>query len=284
MALVIAAAFFTATLFLLFKVFELRRIPLLPAIVVNYYVASLFGIFVAPPWQAGDLSPLLIPSAALGFLFITLFYLTGLSAQRVGVAATTVASKMSLVITVLVAVHLYDDNPGPYGWAGIALALLGVALASMVRNTAAISGGWMLPLILFIGNAFIDVNINWVQRTLLNPSTEAVFPTLAFIVAGTLGTVMVLLSKQRKAFAEPRVWIGGTILGIMNYAALYFVVKALEYSGMQSSSVYPLINVVVILFGTAASIMLFKERPRAVQYAGIACAMAAMFLLLQVTE
>lgn len=283
MALVIAAAFFTATLFLLFKVFELRRIPLLPAIVVNYYVACLCGIVVAPPWQAGDLSPLLIPSAVLGFLFITLFYLTGVSAQRAGVAATTVASKMSLVITVLVAVYLYDDNPGPYGWAGIGLALLGVALASMVRTTAAVAGGWMLPLILFIGNAFIDININWVQRTLLSAATEAVFPTMAFIVAGTLGTIGVLLSKQRKAFTEPRVWVGGTILGIMNYAALYFVVKALEYSGMQSSSVYPLINVVVILFGTAGSVLLFKERPRAVQYIGIACAMAAMILLLKVT-
>ncbi len=283
MALVIAAAFFTATLFLLFKVFELRRIPLLPAIVVNYYVACICGILVAPPWQAGDLSPLLIPSAVLGFLFISLFYLTGVSAQRVGVAATTVASKMSLVITVLVAVYLYNDDPGPYGWAGIALALLGVALASMVRNTGAVSGGWMLPLILFIGNAFIDVNINWVQRTLLNPATEAVYPTMAFIVAGTLGTAMVLLSKQQKAFAQPRVWVGGAILGIMNYAALYFVVKALEYSGMQSSSVYPLINVVVILFGTGASVMLFKERPRVVQYVGIACAMAAMILLLKVT-
>lgn len=283
MALVIAAAFFMATLFLLFKVFGLRRIPLLPAIVVNYYVACLCGIIVAPPWQAGDLSPLLIPSALLGFLFITLFYLTGLSAQRVGVAATTVASKMSLVITVLVAVYLYDDNPGPYGWAGIALALMGVALASMVRNTSAVPGGWMLPLILFIGNALIDITINWVQRTQLNSATEAVFPTLAFMVAGLLGTTWMIFSKERKAFTEPRVWVGGTILGTMNYAALYFVVQALAYSGMQSSSVYPLINVVVILFGTAASIVLFRERPRAVQYVGIAFAMAAMILLLNVS-
>lgn len=280
MALVTAAAFFMAILFLLFKVFELRRVPLFPAIVVNYYVACVCGILVAPPWQAGDLTPLLIPAAILGFLFISIFYLTGLSAQRVGVAATTVSSKMSLVITVLVAVYLYGDDPGILGWTGIGLALLGVALASMVRNAGASSGEWLLPLTLFFGNALIDININWVQRTHLNAATEAVFPTLAFICAGTLGTAYLIFSKDLRSFAKPSVWVGGTALGIINYAALYFVVQALSHSGMPSSSVYPLINVVVILFGTAASILLFKERLRSVQYIGIACAMAAMVLLL----
>ena len=37
-------------------------------------------------------------------LFITIFYMTGVSTQRAGVAATSVASKMSLVLTVAVAV------------------------------------------------------------------------------------------------------------------------------------------------------------------------------------
>jgi drug/metabolite transporter (DMT)-like permease len=282
MVLVTAAAYFMAVLFLLFKVFELRRIPLLPAIVVNYYVACICGILVAPPWQAGDLTPLALPSAVLGFLFITIFYLTGLSAQRAGVAATTVASKMSLVLTVLFAVYLYGDRPGVIGWTGIALALVGVALASWVRTSATSKGEWLLPATLFIGNAIIDITINWVQRMHLTQATEAVFPTLLFAVAGTLGTAWSLLKRERGAFSSPGVWIGGTVLGIMNYAALYFVVQALTYSALPSSSVYPLVNIVVILFGTAASIALFKERPRTVQYVGIACAVIALVLLLNV--
>jgi len=282
MVLVTAAAFFMAVLFLLFKVFELRRIPLLPAIVVNYYVACICGILVAPPWQAGDLSPLALPSAVLGFMFISIFYLTGLSAQRAGVAATTVASKMSLVLTVLFAVHLYGERPGVIGWSGIALALVGVALASWVRTTGAARGEWLLPTTLFIGNALIDITINWVQRMHLTEATEAVFPTLLFAVAGTLGTAWLLIKRERGAFVGPGVWVGGTVLGIMNYAALYFVVQALTYSAMPSSSVYPLVNIVVILFGTAASIALFKERPRAVQYVGIACAVIALVLILNV--
>jgi drug/metabolite transporter (DMT)-like permease len=282
MALVTAAAFFMAVLFLLFKVFELRRIALLPAIVVNYFAAFACGVVVSPPWAAGDLTTLALPSLVLGVLFITIFYLTGISAQRAGVAATTVASKMSLVLTVLFAVYHFGDRPGVMGWSGIALALLGVALASWVRPKGNARGEWLLPATLFIGNAVIDITINWVQRTRLSESTEAVFPTLVFACAGVLGMLWMLRSDQRDQLTRPDVLIGGTLLGVMNYAALYFVVQALSHSGMPSSSVYPLVNIVVILFGTAASIVLFKERPRTVQYIGIASAVLALALILNV--
>lgn len=282
MALVIAAAFFMAVLFLLFKIFEQRNVALFPAIVVNYFAASICGMLVAAPWEAGDLSHLVIPSVLLGFLFITIFYLTGLSAQRAGVAATTVASKMSLVLTVVFAVYLYDEQPGWIGWSGITLAVVGVVLASWVRERGASGREWLLPATLFLGNAVIDISINWVQRMHLTEATEAVFPTLVFACAGMLGFLWTLRSGSRQQFATPGVWIGGVVLGLANYAALYFVVKALARGGLPSSSVYPLINIGVILFGTALSMLLFKERPRVVQYVGIACAVVALVLILNV--
>ena len=280
MALVIAAAFFMAVLFVLFKVFERRRIALLPAIVLNYYAAFLCGSMVSPPWQAEVPGGLWIPSLALGILFITIFYLTGLSSQRAGIAATAVASKMSLVLTVLFAVLVYGETPGAAGWTGIALALVGVVMSSWVKHRGAVRGAWMLPTILFLGNAFIDITINWVQRVLLSPALEAVFPTLVFGVAGVLGTAWVWRGRERGAFAHPSTWVGGIVLGVMNYAALYFVVQALAHGGMESSSVYPLINILVILIGTVLSALLFRERPRRVQLTGIAVSVLALFLLL----
>jgi drug/metabolite transporter (DMT)-like permease len=280
MALVTAAAFFMAVLFLLFKVFDRRGIDLLPAIVVNYFAAFVCGTLVAPPWHADDLSPLWVPGLVLGLLFITVFYLTGLSSQRAGVAATAVASKMSLVLTVLFAVYLYGDRPGAAGWAGIALALVGVALASWVPNRAAVRVTWSLPTLLFLGNAVIDIAINWVQRTRLTEDTLAVFPTMVFAVAGALGTVWVLSTRGVAAFVKGGTWAGGAVLGVTNYAALYFVVRALDGSGLPSSGVYALVNILVILIGTALSMLLFHERPRRSQVVGIACSVAALALLL----
>ncbi len=281
MALVIAAAFFMAVLFLLFKVFERRNVALLPAIVVNYFAAFLCGSIVAPPWLATDLEVIFLPCVVLGVLFITIFYLTGVSSQRVGVAATVVASKMSLVLTVLAAMYLYAERTGVIGWAGIVLAIAGVVLSSWSPDRAALRGIWVLPTLLFLGNAVIDITINWVQRMHLTTEMEAVFPTLVFGCAGVLGAVWATAGKHRIAFSSPGVWIGGVVLGLVNFAALYFVVQALAYGDMPSSSVYPLVNIVVILFSTGLSMLVFRERPRRVQYVGIACSVLALILIIQ---
>ncbi|MBL8000844.1 MAG: DMT family transporter [Flavobacteriales bacterium] len=280
MDLVILAALFVATLFVLFKVFELRAIPLLPAIVVNYATAFVCGLVISRPWAAGDLSLLWTPSLLLSFLFISVFYLTGFSAQRAGVAPTTVASKMSLVLTVLFSVLVFKERQGPLGWAGIVLALVGVVLSSWGGDGRARGSAWLLPVLLFFGNAAIDIGINVTQRTRTTPLTEAVFPTVVFGFAGVLGLVWVYVRREQKAFSDPRTWIGGVVLGAVNYGSLYFVVKALANSGLPSSSVFPLMNIGVILFGSVASMALFKERPRPVHLAGIAASVLALLLIM----
>jgi drug/metabolite transporter (DMT)-like permease len=280
MALVILAALCMAALFLLFKIFDKRGIPLLPAIVVNYFVAFTCGVLVAAPWNAGDLTPIALPVGALGVLFITLFYLTGVSTQRAGVAATSVASKMSLVLTVLAAVALHGERPGPMGWTGILLALVGVVLSSWASGPPGARGAWALPVLLFLGNAAIDITLNATQRNLLTPSTGPVFATLIFGVAGILGVVWLLAERNATLLLDPRVLLAGLVLGMINYASLYFIVGALARSGFPASSVFPLMNIGVILFGTAASIALFRERLRAVQWIGIGCAIVALVLII----
>lgn len=279
MGLILAAAFLQAILFLLFRVFDQRRIPLMPAIAVNYVVATVCGLLYAPPWLAGDLAPLWWPSLGVGILFVGVFFLTGITAQRAGVAASTVASKMSLVLTVLFAVVMYHESPGTWGWIGLLFAIISVVLGSWTERPRDGNAEWTLPFILFFGTACIDISINAVQRFLLTPDTEAVFPTLALGAAGILGMTMVLWQQGAAILKAPSVWIGGGLLGIFNYGTLLFVVRALAQSGLPASSVFPLISIGVILFGTLGSVALFKERVSRPQVVGIICAVIALILL-----
>jgi drug/metabolite transporter (DMT)-like permease len=280
MALVTMAALCMALLFLLFKVFDRRSIPLLPAIVVNYFVAFSWGLAITRPWEEGIPSALLLPAAVLGILFISLFYLSGLSTQRAGVAATTVASKMSLVLTVLFMVLFFGERPSPMGWTGIILALVAVPAASYAPGAPGARGAWVLPGLLFVGNAAIDVVLNGVQRNLLDARTEPMFPTLVFGVAGALGGAALLLRREAAMLLEPRPLIGGVVLGTVNYASLYFIVGALARSGFAASSVFPLMNIGVILFGTIISLAAFRDRLHRVQWIGIVLAVAAMGLII----
>jgi drug/metabolite transporter (DMT)-like permease len=280
MAFVILAAVLQAGLFLLFRVFEQRRVELLPAIAVNYVVATLFGCVIAPPWHAGTLSSLWLPSAGIGMLFVFIFYLTGITAQRSGVVASTVASKMSVVLTVLFAVIVHHERPGPWGWTGLVFAVIGVVLASLVKGPSGARGAWWLPAVLFIGTACIDIALNATQRTLVTPATEAVFPILCTASAGVVSFAYLIYSGSLGTLRRPSAWIGGSLLGILNYGTLYFVVKALARSGLQASVVFLLISVGVILCGTFASMLLFQERPTRAQYIGIGCAVIAIVLLI----
>lgn len=280
MALVMLAALCMTLLFLLFKAFDRRRVPLLPAIAINYLTASLWGIGITRPWSTGVPESLLLPAAGLGILFIALFYLTGLSAQRAGVAATSVASKMSLVLTVLFAVVVFNDRPGVVAWIGIGLALIAVPLASLTAGAPGARGVWLLPFLLFLGNAAIDISLNAVQRSMLSPDMEALFPTLVFAVAGIIGIAVIALRRELSSLTQPRAIIGGVLLGSVNYASLYFILAALARSGFGPSSLFPLMNIGVILMSTALGIALFGDRISRRQWIGIALAIAALGLIL----
>ena len=279
MVLVIIASLFGAALFVIFKAFGQRSVPLLPAIVVNYTVAFVFGLALSKPWQVEHLQALWLPAALQGAVFIGLFQLMGISSQRAGIAPTTVASKMSLALTVVLMVLAYDERPAPVVWAGIGLAVVGVSLSSWGGIGKRSQGRWLLPVI-FIASAGSDLLINASQRNHVTAENEAAFPTLIFGFAALFGMVHLFLKKGTPQLRRPDALIGGSVLGCVNYASIYFLVLALSRSGMPGSTVFPLMNVGVILLGTAASIILFKEKLGALQWAGIALSVAALALIM----
>jgi drug/metabolite transporter (DMT)-like permease len=202
--------------------------------VVNYLVAFLFGLVYSKPWAAGDISLLWMPSALQGGLFILLFQLIGLASQRIGISPTTVASKMSLALTVLITVLIFREQPSALAWSGIALAVLGVTFSSWGGGTRGAKGWWLLPVI-FFASAISDVLINAAQRTRVTPMTEAVFPTMIFGFAALFGLGWLVFRTDRVALLHPRTWFWGALLGGVNYGSIYFLVLALSRGGLQAA-------------------------------------------------
>ncbi|HRO38613.1 MAG: DMT family transporter [Flavobacteriales bacterium] len=278
MALVILSSLFNASIYVLFKVFGKRHVALLPALVVNYLVAFLFGMAWSQPWST-DLSLLWLPALIEGVLFITLFRLMGLSTQWNGIAPTTIAAKMSLALTVLGTVLLFGEQPGTLAWIGISLALAGVLLGSWGDKSMPGQRRWALPVI-FFASALTDLLLAVVQRVRLTPLTETAFAPLIFGFAALIGFGWLVFRPERVALREPRTWAGGGLLGLLNYGSIHCLVLGLSRSGLGASTVFPLANVAVILFGAAASVLLFRERLRPVHWAGIAVSVASLFLLI----
>lgn len=284
MALVILAALCVAAFAVIFRFFERFEVPLFPAIAVNYTVAFCCGLVLHPPWRAGDISLLWWPSALLGVLFVTIFSLTGRSAQHAGAARTTIAGRMSLVLTVLGMVLLFHETITTLVIIGVLVALLGLVLSTAEDDRGTDRRSWRYPLIIFLGSGAADIGVSAAQRVRTTSLNEAAFTTMCFGGAALVSAVVMLARGQHAALHDRRTWIGGAVLGTVNHASLLFLVLALGEGSLPASSIFPLMNIAAIVFATVAGIALFRERLSVRQWIGIACCIAALILIMSGTS
>jgi len=110
------------------------KINTLQAIVVNYFTAALTGLIsyqgsttvnqiLNKDWFLGAIF--------LGVLFISIFNVMALTAQRNGLSVASVASKMSVIIPVIFGLYAYKESLNYQKGIGILLALIAVYLTSI---------------------------------------------------------------------------------------------------------------------------------------------------------
>lgn len=285
MTYVVLAVLMNAVLAWIFRSYQRYGVQTFGAIVVNYFAC------VATAWVAQGASPLgPAPfqsswwwwAALLGTVFISGFYLTAVTIQRIGVATASVFQRMSLLVTVLVAIWFFGETWNLAKVAGLVLALLAVMLVNYVPGRQQGQGWdrWLLPVLVLLLSACVEVGLQYGQRHLLDSAAdEPRFVTGIFLSAGILGLLFLLIQGKRKGLrlGVPEL-IGGLVLGIPNYFSIYFIVAALG-SGLGGSVVYPVVNVGSILLATAGAILFFREQLTALNWLGLVLALAAIIAM-----
>src|SRR5690606_11336373 len=130
------------SLVFIFKLYQRFNVHTFQAIVINYIICILVGLTF--PGGTDVLQPQVLQNSwalfalVLGAVFIGAFYLIALSTQKVGVTATSVAAKISLVIPVLFSLLVLQSSLKEYtflNYLGMALALLAIMLSSIRPGT-----------------------------------------------------------------------------------------------------------------------------------------------------
>ncbi|MGD1845771.1 MAG: EamA/RhaT family transporter [Salibacteraceae bacterium] len=271
----------SALLFFVFKWFDIRGVDNRQAIVVNYFAAFITGLLVHPeylsaePWAADWRWMALI----LGILFISLFNVLGLTAQRISVSVASVANKMSVAVPVGIAFWLYDDAITVGKIAGILTALLGVWLTSRPSSNLRIeTNDYWLPLVLFMGSGLIDTLIKYVQHHYLTSDVAMLtFIPSIFLVAGVLGLIYLFFTNNIRFTRKNLIW--GIVLGVPNYFSIYLIIKALEQSGFQSSVLFPINNIGVVIVSVLGGRLLFGEKLSTGSAIGIGVSVFGIVLL-----
>lgn len=269
----------STAIFVVFKLFDNYKIDTLQAIVINYITAFTCGLFLYDGRIRLEIIYIdwFIVAVGLGILFITVFNVMALTAQKNGLSVVSVASKMSVIIPILFGIYVYNESAGIQKVLGIILALVAVYLTSIKpKDDAVLTKSIYLPIILFIGSGIIDTSVNHFAPK----HHMQLFLAVIFGIAGSVGFLIlsyksIILKQSFKLKSIPF----GIALGVVNYCSMYFLLKALRVDGFESSSIFTINNVVIVAISTLVGLLLFKEQISKTNWVGILIAIISIILV-----
>ncbi|WBX74669.1 EamA family transporter [Tenacibaculum pacificus] len=285
MIYLIISILISSLLFVIFKLFAVFKINTLQAIVVNYIIALLFGLYTSEatlriteiPQQSW-----FVGAFILGILFILIFNVMAITAQKNGLSVASVAGKMSVVIPIVLGVFLYNESIGFIKIAGVVLALVAVYLASAKKSdTTSVSlKNLQYPILLFLGSGCIDAGLKYMEVTYVSEINTPIFIATIFGIAFIFGCFF-MITQLYKGTLKLK-WkniIGGIALGIPNYYSIEFLLKALKTEGLESSTLFTINNVSVVILTTVFALVFFKEKLIKKNWIGIGLAVISILLV-----
>lgn len=276
----------SASLPVLFRAFDDWRVNILWAIPANYVTCIIVGsIFtgnqldflslVSQPW---------IPFAILqGIILAGNFFLLAYTAQRAGVSVAALASRLSVAIPSILAFVLYGDSLNFLKMVGLLLALLSLYLCTVSdskNSTAQRVSHTVLPVLVFVTFGCYFSILKYVQTYYLDDTSYHVYVMSSFIFA-FLTSLIIVLTRGLLVAAEFRLahLLAGVLLGLINYVAIYSLVRVLGLEGWESSQLFPIYSVGVVAVSSLLAGFFFRERLSRVKTTGLLIGMIAVALL-----
>jgi drug/metabolite transporter (DMT)-like permease len=189
---------------------------------------------------------------------------------------------MSLVIPIVFGLVYYKESLGVLKSVGIVCALLAVYLASIKSKDGLVikRSNLFFPLLVFVGSGIIDTSIKFLENSFVAENDVPIFSATVFGSAASIGIViLIFLSIRGKLKLQLKNVLGGIVLGIPNYFSVYFLVKALRSDLLDSSGIFTVNNVAIVMISTLVGIMLFKEKLLPKNWLGILLAVVSIFLV-----
>ena len=283
MIFLLLSILFSTGLFVIFKYFGIYKIDVLKAICVNYVVAFILGFLFAErriPIAEIYLEQWFYGALILGALFVSVFFVMAMTAQKNGVSVASVAGKMSVVIPVFFGIILYNESVTFLKILGIVIALIAVYLSSVKEENIQNNGTLLFPILLFLGSGIIDTLLKYIQINYVADQDVSIFSGSLFGIAAFFGFIVLGIKTIKKpvAFGYKNL-IAGVVLGVPNYFSIIFLIKALQNKNFESSTLFTINNVAIVVVSTLVGLWLFKEKFSLNNKIGVALAILGIVLV-----
>jgi drug/metabolite transporter (DMT)-like permease len=188
---------------------------------------------------------------------------------------------MSVVIPIIFGIYAYGESTGIQKLMGIILALIAVVLVSVKPNgQMRIKNRFLLPLLVFFGSGIIDTSVKYLETTYVAENGIPIFSATIFGCAGILGLLLLVIETWKGQVKLNKLsLLGGFLLGISNYASIYYLLKALDFESLESSTIFTVNNVAIVMLSGLFGFILFKEKLSTKNWFGIGVAILSILLV-----
>ncbi len=190
--------------------------------------------------------------------------LIGIATVRSGVSITALCARLNLLIPVVVAFLFFGEHVSLPKIVGIILALSALLLAiprTPDLSTDSTHRFQHLPAILVLinGGCYLTL-LKYVQGYVITPEDYEAYIASSFLFALLCSSLYLSIVMKRKTLRSNKkdiLW--GLLLGVNNFGAVYFMLRALGDSGLESSVIFPITSVGVLVASTISARVFFLE-------------------------
>ena len=272
-----------AGILVVFKIAGNKQLDSFRIILINYFTAAILGFTIGGLPEKSDFNAGWLPMAVtIGILFILVFFVIALSTQKAGMAVTSVAAKMSVVIPITFSLLYFHEQVSILKITGLLLALVSVFITTYNRDKAKTKGILVviLPIIIFFSAGFIDSLIKYTQEVHLANQNALVFSSILFSISAITGLVISIFRKGNfKTGKLFQIIFAGIILGTVNFFSLYGIIMALESKIFDSSIIFGINNMGIVVLSVLIALVFFNEKLSNLNKAGIVLSILTIVLL-----
>ena len=277
MIFIVLTILFTVLLFVIFRQFTIQKIDTFQAITINYLIAAILSFLFSDLSIAKNPSldfTLLKYAMLLGVYFIIMFNVMAKTTQKLGVSISSLASKMSLVIPVVVGVIFQNEYLSNLEVVAIVIALLYIYLTISSKNKTI--GPIYLAVILFFGAGILDASLSAIEfEYLKTKQSKSLFMIIIFLFAFITGSMVMIVKRKKWIFKNIK---AGIILGIPNCFSIYFLLKSLQ--SYDTSLVFPILNISVVLCSALVGWKIYNEDLSKTKILGLILACISILILI----
>ena len=281
MELILAAACCSVIVSILLKLAKAQGFDALQMIVWNYASASVLCFL----WFKPDLQHVSIINTpwwliiALGVLLPSVFLCLARSLQYAGIVKTEIAQRLSVVLSLLAAFFIFQEQFNTLKIIGIVLgvfAVLSLLFSHQHDKTGQSSTkqAMLYLALVWFGYALIDVLLKYTTGLGLQ---FAVALNLMFICAFILSLAYIVMTT--KTAGNRKNILAGMGLGLLNFANIALYVKAHMLLKDTPAIVFAGMNILVVVLGAFSGLIIFKEKLTPTTALGLTLGLASVICL-----